>query len=174
LARVLELRAYGSASKAKRELVASLGGVPLGREGNAWMEELGELEPAGVDAAFDSFGAASFRRSWRSLSKDGTLVCYGISPSIDGGYPDFIAGLIYLGSRKVFGGHRRVKICGTPGIVREDPDWYGKSLGRIFAWAKGGALRPILADVLPWDRASEAHRLLSSGSVKGKLLLDFS
>jgi NADPH:quinone reductase-like Zn-dependent oxidoreductase len=89
-------------------------------------------------------------------------------------YPDFIAGLLYLGARKVLGRGRAVRICGTPGIVGEDPDWYRASLAKIFEWAQVGKLRPILAGVVPWDRVSEAHQRLVSGMVKGKLLLDFS
>jgi len=174
LASVLDLRAYGSASQAKRSLVASLGGIPLSREGNAWIEELRELESVGVDAAFDSFGLVSLKRSWGALSPNGTLVCYGISPSIDGGYLDFIAGLLYLGSRKLLGHGRRVSVCGTPGIVGKDPEWYRTSLCRIFEWAREGALKPILAGILPWDRVADAHMSLSGASIKGKLLLDFS
>ncbi len=70
LARLLGLRAYGSASAPKRDLVASLGGIPLHREDDRWKEELERLESGGVDAAFDAFGIASFRRSWRSLSPE--------------------------------------------------------------------------------------------------------
>jgi NADPH:quinone reductase-like Zn-dependent oxidoreductase len=174
LARKLGLRAYGSASAHKRDLIASLGGIPLSREGNAWIDELRNLEGGGVDAAFDSFGLASFKRSWDALSPSGTLVCYGSSPSISGGYPDFFAGLIYLGSRKILGRGRRVRVCGTPALIREDAAWYRASLSKIFEWARETALRPILADLIPWDRVSEAQRRLIAGSIKGKLLLDFS
>ena len=97
-----------------------------------------------------------------------------MSPSIDGGYADFIAGLLYLGVRKVLARGRAVRVCGTPGIVGEDPDWYRASLAKIFEWARGGKLTPISAGVVPWDRVSEAHQRLVSGTVKGKLLLDFS
>ena len=174
LARVLGLRAFGSASKAKHELIASLGGIPLSREGGAWIDELKALEGGGVDAAFDAFGAASFRKSWRSLSRGGTLVCYGMSPSIDGGYADFVAGLLYIAARKAFGRGRRVAICGAPAIIRGDPAWYRASMARILGWAESGALKPSLAGIVPWDRISDAHRRLAEGSIRGKLLLDFS
>jgi NADPH:quinone reductase-like Zn-dependent oxidoreductase len=174
LARTSGLRAYGSASKAKRDLIASLGGIPLRREDGAWIDELKALEGGGVDAAFDAFGAASFRKSWRSLSRGGTLVCYGMSPSIDGGNADFVAGLLYLAAWKAFGRGRRVAICGAPAIIRRDQAWYRASMARIFALAESGALKPTLAGIVPWDRVSEAHRRLAEGSTKGKILLDFS
>ena len=174
LARVLGLRSYGSASAAKHELVASLGGIPLSREGYAWVDELRRLEGGGVDAVFDAFGLASFKRSWRALSPRGTLVCYGMSPSIDGGNADFAKGLAYLVSRKCFGGARHTRICGTPAIVKKDPNWYRASLAKIFEWASAGELKPSMAGIFPWNRCEEAHRLLASGTVRGKLLLDFS
>lgn len=174
LARLLGLRAYGSASASKHDLVASLGGVPLRREDERWKEELERLEPDGVDAAFDAFGIDSFRLSWRSLSPGGSLVCYGISPSIDGGNIDFARGLLYLASKRVFGKGRRVRICGTPAIVRSDPDWYRASLSKILDWSSQGLLVPTLAEVYPWNRVVDAHRALAAGGVKGKLLLDFS
>jgi len=174
LARLFGLRAYGSASAPKHDLIASLGGVPLHREDDLWKEELERLESGGVDAAFDAFGVDSFRLSWRSLSPGGSLVCYGISPSIDGGNVDFARGLLYLASRRVFGRGRRVRICGTPAIVRSDPDWYRASLSKILEWSSRGLLVPTLAEVFPWNRVSDAHRALATGAVRGKLLLDFS
>lgn len=174
LARLLGLRAFGSASEPKHGLIASLGGVPLRREGARWVEELRSLENDGVDAAFDAFGTASFRRSWRSLSPKGTLVCYGVSPNIDGGTADFVQGLLYLGSRRIFGRRRSVRICATPRIVARDSDWYRDSLAKIFEWASTGALAPTLAGIFPWDRMAEAHLALAEGKVSGKLLLDFS
>ena len=173
LARVLGLHAYGTASAQKHDLVKSLGGIPLSR-GRAWVDELAKLRPQGVDAAFDSFGLASFRASWKALSSLGTLVCYGVSPSIDGGTADFLKGLAFLGVRRIVGGTRRVRICATPGMVKADPRWFQVAMARILEWAAAGAFRPVLAGVVSWARVQEAHRALAEGAVKGKLLLDFS
>ena len=174
LARLLGLRAYGIASGRKHELVAALGGIPLHREENRWVEELKRERGGGVDAAFDAFGIDSFRRSRRALGPGGTLVCYGISPSIDGGYADFVKGLAYLGAMRSFGLGRQVRICATPSLVGKDPAWYKTSLGSILEWAHKGRLKPTLAEIFPWNRVSEAHRLLVDGAIQGKLLLDFS
>jgi NADPH:quinone reductase-like Zn-dependent oxidoreductase len=174
LARVLGLRAYGTASSSKHDLVRSLGGVPLDRKDDAWMDELLKLLPEGVDAAFDSFGAPSFAKSWRVLSSRGTLVCYGMSPSIDGGTADFLKGVAYIAFRKAFGGGRKVRICSTPGMVGADHEWFRESMTRILEWAAAGALRPVVSGILPWNRVADAHRELAEGRVKGKVLLNFS
>jgi NADPH:quinone reductase-like Zn-dependent oxidoreductase len=174
MARVLGLRAFGTASAGKHDLVRSLGGIPLNRQHDAWIQELMRLQPNGVDAVFDAFGAESLRKSWRVLSPNGTLVCYGLSPSIDGGTADFLKGLAYLGYRKVFSRGRQVWICGTPGIIGADPEWFRSAMMRILEWARIGTFKPIVAGVIPWDKAAEAHRELAEGRVKGKLLLSFS
>jgi NADPH:quinone reductase-like Zn-dependent oxidoreductase len=174
LARVSGLRAYGSASAPKRSLVSALGGIALSREGGAWLEELHELEPDGVDAAFDAFGLPSFRKSWRALSPKGRLVCYGIARGPKGGYPDFIAGLAYLGARALAGRGRGVRIVSLPRTAAGDPDWCREALSRIFGMAAEGKLSPIVARSYAWDRAGEALEALAAGSVKGKLLLELS
>ena len=174
LARVFGLRAFGTASAAKHDLVRSLGGIPLARQPDEWAEELERIAPQGVDAAFDSYGADSFKRSWRALSPRGSLVCYGMSPSIDGGTADFLKGLSYITSRKLFGGKRRTLICSAPAIVGDDPEWFRVSMTKILGWAEDGSLQPVLAGVFPWTEMAEAHRQLANGKLKGKLLLDFS
>jgi hypothetical protein len=45
---------------------------------------------------------------------------------------------------------------------------------RLVNQADGGILALRVADVLPAARASEAHRRLAAGGVRGRLVLDFS
>lgn len=174
LARELGLRAYGVASGSKRDLVAALGAVPLTREGGAWVGELKRLESEGLDAAFDSFGLPSFRRTWRALSRKGCLVCYGISPGVQGGNRDFFLGLTYLGLLALSSRGKRVHICGTPALVGRDSAWYRESMARILDWAAQKRLVPLLGGVFPWHRVEDAHGALAAGGVRGKLLLDFA
>jgi NADPH:quinone reductase-like Zn-dependent oxidoreductase len=174
LARMLGQRAYGSVSAPKRGIVESFGGIALGREGGAWLEELRALEPGGVDAAFDAFGPASFRRSWRALSLRGRLVCYGIASAAKGGYPEFLAGLAYLGARALYGKGRGVRILSLPRVAAREPAWCGNALTRILVGAASGELSPLVSATYSWHRAGEALDRLASGSVKGKLLLEFA
>jgi NADPH:quinone reductase-like Zn-dependent oxidoreductase len=174
LARMRGLKAYGSASAAKRKIVAAFGGVALSREGGAWLEELRALEPGGVDAAFDAFGPASFRKSWRALSGRGRLVCYGIASAAEGGYTEFAAGLAYLGARAILGMGRGVRVLSLPRVPSRDPAWCGAALSGILAGVASGELSPLVSGTYPWDRAGDALDRLAAGSVKGKLLLEFS
>lgn len=174
IARVLGLRAFGTASPAKHDLVRSLGGVPLHRQDDAWMDKLRQLQPEGVDAAFDSFGAASMGKSWKALAHQGTLVCYGLAPSAEGGTLDFVQGLVWLGWHKLLSRGRRVRICGTLKIVGADPTWFRASLTTILGWARDKAIRPLVSGIRPWNKVMEAHLELAQGHLQGKLLLDFS
>jgi NADPH:quinone reductase-like Zn-dependent oxidoreductase len=170
LARVLGLRAFGRASRHKHDVVRSLGAVPLDRD--LWLSELRRQRPEGVAAVLDAFGVASFRQSWRALSPAGRLVCYGLSPSLEGGTWDFLRGLAYLAAKSLFG--RRVRVCSVPWLVRARPEWVASSLARIVAWAGTGALRPVVAGTMAWHEVERAHRALASQTMSGKLLLDFA
>jgi NADPH:quinone reductase-like Zn-dependent oxidoreductase len=174
LARILGLKAYGTASIEKHCLVSSLGGLPLARKEDSWMGELARSEPGGVDAAFDSFGVPSFRKSWKILKPGGILACYGLAPSLNGGPRDFLAGLLWAGAKNIMAGGKRVRICSVPGLMARDPLWFRPSLERILAWAASGALNPVSAGIHEWRRVAEAHRELAEGRMRGKLLLDFS
>ncbi len=41
----------------------------------------------------------------------------------------------------------------------------------LFAWVKDGALKPIVADTIPLDRAADAHRRLEAKAVSGRIVL---
>ncbi len=50
------------------------------------------------------------------------------------------------------------------GIVSAFRQRFGEGL-------ESGAIRPIVDRILPFDRAAEAHRLLATGEIFGKLIL---
>jgi len=174
LARIAGLKAYGTAAPGKRDLVEGLGGVWLSREDAAITAGLGRLEPGGVDAAFDAFGAASFAESWAALKRGGVLVCYGLAPSVDSGKIDSLKSLAFIARRALAGGGKRIALCSLPAIAATDAGWIARSLSAILESAARGDFRPALGGVYPWNRVGEAHGALESGRVRGKLLLDFS
>ena len=44
----------------------------------------------------------------------------------------------------------------------------------IWPWISAGLISPVIGARLPMDEAAEAHRLLESGAVTGKILLTAS
>ena len=52
-----------------------------------------------------------------------------------------------------------------PGAVRE-------SLERLLGWAATGAIRPLVSDIVPFERAPDALALLADRSATGKVVVD--
>ena len=71
---------FGTASKAKHDLVAALGGMPIDYRTEDFVERA-----AGVNAVFDPIGGRNWLRSYRALGKGGRFVGYGMSAAIEGG-----------------------------------------------------------------------------------------
>lgn len=165
-------RAYGTVSAGKEADVEAFGAVPILR-GESWMAQALEREP-GFQAVFDSFGGSLLRQSYHAVAPGGILVSYGFSPSSRGGYRAFADGLLFHLRRRLFSGEKRTALCGVPSIIDRDRPWYRQTLAARFDEAAAGRLDPKIFKVLPWEQASEAHQLITSGQVRGKILLQFS
>jgi NADPH:quinone reductase-like Zn-dependent oxidoreductase len=61
--------------------------------------------------------------------------------------------------------HNQITIIGRPG--NHPPD-----LPKCFAAAAEGKIKPQIERIMPLSRAAEAHRLMESGEVMGKIVLD--
>lgn len=106
----------------------------------------------GVDVVIDHVGQDTLDRSVRSLAKGGRLVtCGGTSgPKLETDLrPIFFKGLSLLGS--------------TMGSLGE--------LHTVLAHFERGTFKPVVDRVLPMERVGEAHRLLESRAVSGKIVL---
>jgi NADPH:quinone reductase-like Zn-dependent oxidoreductase len=174
LSRILGLRAYGSCSAPKQATVERLGATAILRA---------ELEASprsildrhgGFDAVLDAFGGASLERSWKLLAPGGVLVSFGFATTIRGGVLPMAAGLASLFVKKFNFSGKRTRLCAAPALVCAHPDWYQDAMGRLLAWAEEGRIAPMIHCVLPWKAVEEAHRLIESVSVQGKILLDFT
>src|SRR6185437_5307027 len=106
----------------------------------------------GVDLVFEHVGAATFEHSIASLALNGRLVLGGVTTGTQ-------APLSLLA---VFS--KRLEILGCRGSGRKDMD-------RVLDLVSRGAVRPQVQKVLPLEHAIEAHRLLESGGLLGKIVL---
>jgi NADPH2:quinone reductase len=124
-----------------------------------------QLDRAGVGEvalALDAVGGAVRRSALDCLGLFGRLVHFGNS----GGEPESFPAPRELRERGigVIGLHLNQ-------LRRSAPDRLAGSAEAVLAWLGAGRLRLPVAGVLPLDRAAEAHRLLESRRVTGKLLL---
>jgi putative PIG3 family NAD(P)H quinone oxidoreductase len=120
---------------------------------------------AGADVILDIMGAAYLDRNLDALASDGQLIIIGMQ----GG----VTGELNLG--KLVG--KRLRVIGTALRGRPVTGPSGKSAiveavtTSVWPMIADGRVRPIIGAHLPIQQAAEAHRLLSSGRVTGKIVL---
>jgi len=155
IAKSLGARVIATAgSERKLELVRSLGAdAALDHSREGWDKEVKKLTSGrGCEVVFEHVGPATWDLSMRCLARLGRLVTCGgtTGPKVSLLLPHmFIKNLSVLGSTM---GPR-------------------SALPTIFEHVAAGRYRPVLDRVLPLARAREAHELLESRQVAGKIVL---
>lgn len=160
LARNAGARVLGTVStEQKAEAVRSLGGEPLLYGDDLLDRVLAATQGQGVDIVLDSVGRATQELSLAALAHYGHLVCYGdasgFPPPID---PD-----------RLYDRSLKVSAFGLRQDVR--PETWRAARQNLLRQVEDGRLRLTVSRVLPLAEAAEAHRLLESRQVVGKLLL---
>lgn len=160
LARNAGARVLGTVStEEKAEAVRALEGEPLLHGEDLLDRVLAATGGQGVDVVLDSVGRATQELSLAALGHYGHLVCYGdasgFPPPID---PD-----------RLYDRSLKVSAFGLRQDVRPE-DWR-TARQDLLRQVEDGRLRLTISRVLPLAEAAEAHRLLESRRVVGKLLL---
>jgi NADPH:quinone reductase-like Zn-dependent oxidoreductase len=133
---------------ADRELVKQLGATDLVVRGPGFTDRVRALVPNGVDGLFDT-----------------ALLNGAVVPAIaDGGALVTVRGWNEPVERGV-----RVFPVLVGGAITDTA-----KLERLRDQAEAGVLTPRVAQVLPASQAAEAHRILETGGVRGRLILDFT
>jgi putative PIG3 family NAD(P)H quinone oxidoreductase len=159
--------AVTAGSQAKLDLCGELGAeILINYNDEDFVERIRqESDGAGADVIFDIMGASYLDRNLDALAIDGQLVIIGMQGGVKG----------ELNIGKLVG--KRTRVIGT--ALRGRPVEGATSKSAIVAavvqsvWPMiaDGQVRPITGAVFPIDRAHEAHELLASGKVTGKVLL---
>jgi NADPH:quinone reductase-like Zn-dependent oxidoreductase len=141
-------------SDEKRALCRELGAEAALDHGAAgWEKEIKKLtDGRGCDVVIEHIGPATWDASMRCLARNGRLVTCGgtTGPKVALTLPHlFIKNLSVLGS--------------TMGPRRAFPE--------IFEHVRAGRYRPVVDRVMPMSRVREAHELLESRRVAGKIVL---
>jgi NADPH:quinone reductase len=168
LLRLAGVKAYGSASAAKHDIVRWLGAIPIDYKAGPIDRLARALEPEGVDYAFDAIGGANVGACIGALRPGGTLVGFGFM-----GAPGMLSQVamfanIFLGSRLR---GRRGKFYGITMLYRRDPKPLGEDLPKIFSLLADKKIDPLVHRTFPILEARHAIELLASGAVEGKIVL---
>ena len=124
-----------------------------------------ETGGAGADVILDIIGAKYLDRNIDALATDGQLVVIGMQ----GG----VTGELNLGKLV----SKRARVIGTTLRGRPATGPHSKSsvveavVTSVWPMIAEGQVRPIIGARLPITEAAEAHRLLTSGEVTGKVVL---
>jgi putative PIG3 family NAD(P)H quinone oxidoreductase len=159
--------AVTAGSAAKLELCRELGAeITIDYHDEDFVARVHEAtDGAGADVILDIMGAAYLDRNIDALASDGQLIVIGMQ----GG----VKGELNLGKLVA----KRARVIGTALRGRPVAGPSGKSAiveaVTISVWPMiaTGRVRPVIGAHVPIQQAAEAHRLLSSGQVTGKIVL---
>jgi putative PIG3 family NAD(P)H quinone oxidoreductase len=116
----------------------------------------------GVDVVLDIVGGAYAARNLECLARDGRLVQVGLMGGAEATIP---LGPILTKRLTITGSTLRPRTPAEKGAI-------AAALEReVWPLLAHGQVRPVIHRALPLERAAEAHELLESGSVIGKLVL---
>ena len=168
LGRLDGLKMFGTASKAKHDLVATLGGIPIDYRNEDFV-----ARATGVDAVFDPIGGRNWPRSYRALGKGGRFVGYGMSAAIAGGRRNILlagASFAWLAFAGILPGKSAVWYNITT-EKKNHPERFREDLSRLLEMLREKTISPVVAERLPLRGAGRAHELLERASVSGKIVL---
>lgn len=167
-----DLEVYGTASKAKHELVSSLGAVPIDYRNEDFVERIGVLTKDGIDAAFDPIGGDNLKRSFSVLGRNGKLVSYGFYNSVLGKGGSIPMDFLRLKLWDLLPNRRSASFYSIGAMRKKHPDWFSEDLTALFDLLKNGKVRPIIDKRMPMAEALEAYELISNADVHGKIVLE--
>ena len=159
LARLAGARVLGTVSSdGKAAAVEAVGGEPLFYGDDLPQRVLAATRGRGVDVVLDSIGLATQQASLACLAPYGHLVHYGEASG-----PALPVDLEWLY-------YRCLKVSAF-GLYLDDEESLAAARRDLMRRLEEGSLRLTVSRVLPLEEAAEAHRLLESRQVVGKVLL---
>lgn len=165
IARALGARVAVTAGSAEKlDRCAELGAEVLINYRDQDFEEAIELATGGrgVDVILDNMGASYLQRNINILARNGRLVIIGMQ---GGAKAEFnIATLLQRNGRII-----STSLRGRP--MDEKTAICAAVERTVWPWIHAGIIHPVIDQVMPLSEAANAHELLESGDVTGKIVL---
>jgi NADPH2:quinone reductase len=149
-------------SEAKQRVAEEAGADAVVRADGQWKDEAKEISGGGVDVVIDPVGGDRFTDSLRALREGGRLVVVGFT---GGSIPEVKVNRLLLGNIEVVGAGWGAYAMGKPEVNRE----IAAAVSRM---VEEGAVRPIVGEHYPLERAGEALKAIDERRATGKVVLD--
>ena len=173
LGKMAGVELWGTARAEQAALVRQLGATPIDYQ----HEDFTRVLPGGFDVVFDGVGEDNYRRAYAALRPGGLLVAYGYSASVQGdrtlrGVLMSLARVyLWRGLLRWLPGGKRTYIYSINLMRARHPTWFKDDLARLFDLLAAHAIRPRIADRIPFEEIADAHRRVESGGLDGKIVL---
>jgi NADPH:quinone reductase-like Zn-dependent oxidoreductase len=171
-ARASGLRAFGTT---RADPGAALFGARLfDLRSPTLVEDVRAASGGGVRAVFDGRAGRGLWQSRAMVKRGGSLIVFGLSSVANRGARARFGSALSLASLALFRALRgkRASLFRMDETYRRDPlrvrGWVARALDLLAA----GAISPIIGATLPLEQISEAHRLLETGRIVGKVVID--
>jgi NADPH2:quinone reductase len=183
LGRLAGLEMYGTCSSRGSSAVTDLGGIPIDYQRQDFVAEIHRLTGEGADAVFDGIGGSHIWRSRKALRPGGRVVAYGLTGSLRGGrlasgrsggrhrFREIAIFGVYILGGWLFRGRKRVVPYSIQWLKRLRPALFRQDLTALFDLLLQQKIKPLIAKRIPLAEARDAHELLGSGGVIGKIVL---
>jgi NADPH:quinone reductase-like Zn-dependent oxidoreductase len=171
IGRLCGLRLFGTASKAKHEILFSLGATPIDYRNEGFVDRIRQLVPEGLDSVLDPIGGRHWWDSYRCLRPGGSLVCYGAQAAVTEGKSAAAIGFALLGLMKLIPDGRRASWYNVKVLRDAHPEWFREDLTKLFELLGRRQIQPVIAARLPLRDAPRGNEMLEKAQVSGKIVL---
>ena len=173
LGRQMGLEMYGTASKAKHDLVNGLGAIAIDYKNEDFVQRIFDLTGDGVDLVVDPIGGPNLKRSFKTLRPGGLLISTAAIAVIRGDVSPMgaVGSMLRFPIWNLWPNKKRAQLFDVVGYSRERRDEYAADLRRLMHLLSDGEIKPVIAGPYPLEEARQAQEQLLDFKVQGKIVL---
>ncbi len=173
VANLAGVKAYGTASKTKLELVAAKGGFPIDYKTQDFVEVLRAREPDGVDFVVDPIGRDVTTRSLALLKPGGRLVSTAMIQSMQdrAGRLAVVFRMLRLPLWSLTHPGKKAYFWDVVAAAGKNLAQYRRDLAAVFELLDEGRINPEIGALMPLKDAPKAQQMLLDYKVRGKVVL---
>lgn len=173
IAKLHDAEVWGTSSPSKHDAIRRFGvDHPLDYTRDGWERDLPPF-----DVIMDAIGGESFNRSYGMLRAGGRLVAFGASSVVSGEKRNLLRAAPKA-LRMLRGFNLIEQMSASKAVIGLNMLSLWKDRGTLEPWVTPlegllaeGRLTPVVSDAVPFDRAADAHRIITERRNVGKVVL---